>query len=79
MTAPGDGAGESVLAQLEHERVDLPLAVVDHRLAVGRLVARGPQRVRAQRVAVGGGLGLLDEASEDPGMLGGDVHTRDRR
>jgi len=38
-------ACEPFLAQFEHEGIDLPLTEVDHRVAVGRLVARSLERL----------------------------------
>jgi len=44
--------------------------VVGHRMAVGRLIARQPQRVQRERVLVGRRQPLLDQAPEHA-LLGG--------
>ena len=72
-------ACEPSLAQLEHERIDLALAEVQHRVAAGRLVAGSLERLGGQRVVVGGGFRLLDQRREDPGVLGTDIHALDLR
>ena len=52
-------------AQARCRLAHVVLVVVDHRVAVGRLVAGQAQRVERQRVGVGRGALLLDQAAED--------------
>ena len=53
---------------------DRGLVVVDHRIAVGRLVARQPQRVQRERVLVGRRALLLDQAGHHADLDGVRFH-----
>ena len=67
--AAGVAAGQSgqpVAREPLGRLTDGVLVVVDDRLAVGRLVAREPERVERQGVLVGGGEPLLDQAPQEP-------------
>ncbi len=50
------------------------VVVVDHRLAVGRLIACQTQRVQGEGVMIGCGALLLEQATEHADLSGGQVH-----
>src|SRR5262249_11647850 len=61
--------------QAVERRADRRLVVLDDRVAVGRLVAREPERVQRQRVDVRGRALLLDQAAEDADLDSVGVHA----
>ena len=63
-------AGEAAALQTVQRVADDRVVVVDHRVAVGGLVARQPQRVERQRIGVGGRALLLQQAAEHPDLAG---------
>ncbi len=65
--AGGGQPGPAPAAEAVQRAADRLLVVVDDRVAVGRLVARVPQRVQGQRVGVGRGALLLDQAARARG------------
>jgi len=61
-------------AQAVERRADRRLVVVHHRIAVGRLIARQPQRVERERVPVRRRALLLHQAGDDPDLDGVRFH-----
>ena len=77
MPAASDSAGQLQLAELDHERVELVFAVVDHRIPIGRLVTCTPECARRERVAVGGRLGFLNETTNNSSLFRSEVRGSD--
>ncbi len=72
-TRPGQArvaAALQTVQRVAHDRV----VVFDDRLAIGRLIARQTQRVQRQRVVVGRGALLLEQAAKHTDLRGGQVH-----
>jgi hypothetical protein len=55
--------------------LDVAVLVAHHRIPGGRLVAGEAERVEGERVRLGRGALLLDQAAEHPALLGGQVHN----
>jgi hypothetical protein len=78
LRSPAAGAaghtGEPATLETVQRIADDRVVVVDHRIPVGGLVARQPQRVERQRVGIGGRSLLLQQAAEHSRLRGGQVH-----
>ena len=76
---PARDACPAAARQTLQRVVDLPLVVVDDRVAVRRLVAGEPERVESERVLVGRRALLLEQAAEHAELDCVGVHARSVR
>src|SRR5438094_8416237 len=61
-------AHQALFLQSLQRLFDLVLVQRQHRITVGFLIAAGHQRVETQRIAIGRGLGLLDQYTQDASL-----------